>query len=68
MQEMIPSELPIPEIIPVSVRLVADCRFCTYVQYDPHARTPVHCTKWSGALSPIQVNLNACMTCGEYKK
>ncbi|WP_159881011.1 hypothetical protein [Paenibacillus puerhi] len=68
MQEMAPNELEALELQPITASMIADCQFCTRILCDPHSRTPVHCTKWSGARSPIMVNLTACMTCGEYKK
>ncbi|SDD31981.1 hypothetical protein SAMN02799630_02715 [Paenibacillus sp. UNCCL117] len=55
------------EMMAVTANMIVSCRFCTRIQCDPSCRTPVHCTKWSGACSPILVNLAACMTCGEYK-
>jgi hypothetical protein len=50
------------------LELVSSCSYCTMVTVNPHYKTPVYCTKYSGSISPILVNVPACLSCGEYKK
>ncbi|MGG1598997.1 hypothetical protein [Paenibacillus naphthalenovorans] len=66
MDEMISMEREAESLI--TAEMVSDCSYCTMVSPDPLYKTPVYCTKYSGSCQPIQVNLAACLTCGEYKK
>lgn len=53
---------------PITCEMVSHCSYCTMISPNPLYKTPVYCTKYSGSRSPIMVNLEACLTCGEYKK
>lgn len=50
------------------LRLISACRYCESISSEPANKTPVACTKLSGASRPIQVNFNTCLGCREYTK
>ncbi|MDT9723475.1 hypothetical protein DUZ99_00395 [Xylanibacillus composti] len=50
------------------LRLISACHYCESISTDAANKTPVACTKLSGAAQPIQVNFKTCLGCREYTK
>ncbi len=55
------------DLLKVTTELVSPCKYCTMVSSNPEYKTPIYCTKFTGAIHPICVNVATCLSCGEYK-
>ncbi|MBO8173246.1 MAG: hypothetical protein H0Z33_15320 [Bacillaceae bacterium] len=56
------------KLLKISREITKDCPFCTLVSEDIENRTPIYCSRFSGERSPIPVDLDTCLSCGEFKR
>jgi len=48
------------------LRLIEACHYCESISEESANKTPVSCSKLSGAAQPIRVNFKTCLGCREY--
>lgn len=49
------------------VELIGNCKYCSMISTNVEFKTPIYCTKFTGAVHPTCVDVHTCLSCQEYK-
>ncbi|MDF2671275.1 MAG: hypothetical protein K0R67_3581 [Paenibacillus sp.] len=51
----------------LTTELIGKCAYCLMISSNVEYKTPIYCTKFTGALNPTCVDVATCLSCQEYK-